>query len=162
MNSLLDLLHKGLTQEFSGGGTTEELIISGRAVKVTIIQFPDGTIYRDQFFTNGGGGFETFINKDGKGVIRKYAGNSSSSERLTELGLTEKEIMDFLAKVILNNALSTRLDSDVAFIEGDFRYNYSVTNIIDDPFLIIGIEEIFYKGKLVFVHTINIAELKEG
>jgi hypothetical protein len=150
-----DLLTQGLQAGF--GGNTQMSKVNRGGIELTASHHESelGT-YHDEWVT--GGGQELVRTQDGEAMTRTYVGNTIPPEKLEVLGLTEKDVMIFLKRIITENGNEIRFDTNFERTEGDWNYHYSVTNKIDDPFIINGIEEIFFKGQRVFVHTFGISK----
>jgi hypothetical protein len=68
------------------------------------------------------------------------------------LGITPKEIIEFLVKVISENPGQTRLRVPFSFQDGSWAYTYEVLDTTESLDLTIGKEKILYKDEIVFVH----------
>ncbi|MCA9386880.1 hypothetical protein KC669_02485 [Candidatus Dojkabacteria bacterium] len=153
-----ELLSEGLKAGF-GGGTSVGSPDRGSFILQSSHYELDGNIYHDEWVN--GGGQELIRTSDGQAMTRTYVGNVISEVRLEELGITEKDVMKLLMKVIQEYAEHTRFDTDFEIQIEDWHYSYSVTYRKEDPFIINGIEEISYKNISVFVHTFGISKVIE-
>jgi len=154
-----NLLTEGLQKGF-GEGTNFQITERG-SFKLTSSHYisEDGGIYHDEWVI--GGGQELVRNTNGETLTRTYVGNVVSSERLEAVGISEKEILIFLKKIIIEYGSQTRFNTDFESIFENWKYSYKVTYKEKDPFIINGIEKIFYKGNSVFTHTFGISKVIE-
>ena len=154
-----DILDTGLQSGFASQGTYNTVNRAGFQLSATHV-VKDGGVYHDEYVT--GGGNELARTVDGQAIIRTYAGDTISAEKLNQLGISEEEVLNFLKRIILEHANDTRFDQDFELLQGEWQYNYKVTYTSEDPYLITGIETIRYAGQQVFVHAFNISNVRES
>ena len=158
MSNSQDLLSKGLQKGF--GGLTDKQTTNRGGFELTSSHYEDGDqIYHDEW-VNGGG--SELVKSVENSMVRVYVGNVISQEKLEELGISEDDIMGLLKSIILEHADQIRLDKDFSITVGDWHYDYRVTYKRKDPYIINGIEEIFYKNQSVFVHTFGMSPIIES
>lgn len=153
------LLAKGLQQGFAGITNITRIERGGFELKSSHVVM-NGELYHDEWVN--GGGQELIRTTEGEMLTRTYVGNVIDSSKLQALGLAEKDIMTFLIKTILEHGEKTRFDTDFEIKVDNWEYSYNITFNSEDPFIINGIEQIFYKGSLVFVHTFGISKVVES
>lgn len=154
-----NLLTQGLQKGFANSTDKEEITRGG--FQLTSSHYEDNNgIYHDEWVT--GGGQELLRDSDGQSMTRTYVGNVVSSEKLNSLGITETDVMILLKKVITDHGDKIRFNEDFKLTSDDWQYSYRVTYKREDPFIINGIEEIFYKDESVFVHTFGISKVVEA
>lgn len=153
------LFTAGLQAVFAGVGQREEVERGGFKLTATHYVGPGGEIYHDEW--SEGGGHERIRTADGDLMIRTYVGNTIVVDKLTPMGIHVELIMLFLKEVISTHGQETRLYDNFELEVKDWRYVYTVTRRREDPFIITSDEEIYFKGKLVFVHTFGISEVVE-
>jgi hypothetical protein len=154
--SIEELLAEGLEKGFGGSTNIEKVSRGGFDLTSSHYEI-DGNVYHDEWVT--GGGNELAKDTDGNGIIRTYVGDVVSSDILNSLDITEKDIMSFLKTVILEHREEIRFDTDFKTERGDWLYTYKATYMRENPFIINGIEEIYYKNTSVFVHTFGISKV---
>lgn len=153
------LLSDGLQKGF--GGSTNMSKDERGSFRITVSHYEqDGNTYHDEWVN--GGGQELARDAQGNAITRTYVGNVVSEEKLTELGITEKDIMNVLKRVIVEHGSEIRLETDFEINFEEWEYTYRVTYRREDPYIINGIEEIYYKGESVFVHTFGISKVVES
>jgi hypothetical protein len=82
-----------------------------------------------------------------------YAGGTVASEKLGALGISEKQVLDYLKEKIAQLD-KTRLHENIQpVVDGDWQYEYSILKNYPEIFLTIGVEIIQYKGQTVFTHV---------
>lgn len=153
------LLSEGLQKGF-GGSTNIEKTTRGNFQLTSSHYEVDSGVYHDEWVT--GGGQELVRTQDGEAMTRTYVGNVIAPEKLEALGITEKDVMTVLKSVITEYGEQIRLGEDFEITLGDWQYTYKVTYKREDPYIINGIEEIFYKDQSVFVHTFGISKVVES
>ncbi len=154
-----NLLSEGLQKGF-GGSTNIEKTSRG-SFQLTSSHYEGGSgVYHDEWVT--GGGQELVRTQDGESMTRTYVGNVIAPEKLEELGITEKDVMTVLKRVITEHGDQIRLGDDFEITLDDWLYTYKVTYRREDPYIINGIEEILYKDQSVFVHTFGISKVVES
>ncbi len=156
---MVAILSEGLKEGFGGTSKIAKTSRGGFAITQSHYEGVNG-IYHDEWVS--GGGQELGTTEDGKSFTRTYVGNVVAHKKLEALGISENDVMAVLKKVIIENGDKIRLDSDFVISLDDWRYTYTVTYKREDPYIINGIEEIFYKGHSVFVHTFGISRVIES
>lgn len=157
--STKDLLAEGLRKGFAGSTQVGKLNRGSFELTSSHVESELGT-YHDEWVK--GGGQEIAKTLNGESITRVYVGDTISEEKLAELGITQKDIMIFLKEVITLHAQDIRFDTDFETSNGDFKYSYKVTYKNDDPFIINGIEQIYFKETCVFIHTFAISKVVEA
>jgi len=74
------------------------------------------------------------------------------AERLKELGLTGKEVINMLFYFVGELGEKTRLDAHAEMIEGDWNYSYKVLKSVKEIPVCVAEENIKFKDNLVFIH----------
>ena len=110
-----------------------------------------------------GGGQELIRTVDKQAYTRVYAGDVINAEGLFKLGIYEDQVIDFLASVLREHAISTRADENFELkpTDSDWAYSYEVIFHSEDPFVITGKETISYKGTNVFLHMHTLSKVRE-
>lgn len=155
-----NLLNEGLQKGFGGDTDIKKTNRGGFNLTSSHYDNGKGGVYHDEWVT--GGGQELVRTQDGEAMTRTYVGNVIAPEKLEELGISEKDVMTVLKRVITEHGEQIRLGEDFGIILDDWRYTYKVTYRREDPYIINGIEEIFYQDQSVFVHTFGISKVVES
>lgn len=113
---------------------------------------PEGKYHDEWAAHQNGGGQELVEVADGEKATRVYAGGSLDSEALHKLGLTEEDVLTEIRYFLKTLGTKTRLDEDVEFEHGKYKYSYKVIKSIEEIPVIVGEEEIRHDQSLVFVH----------
>lgn len=153
MSSELEQL---LTQGLRAGyvGKTEHQAVERGPFKLETSQFstPEG-VYRDEWMTSQTGGGQEIAQVGNQTVTRLYAGGVIKSDQLTEMGLSEKDVIGYLKRKILEHGGRTRLYKECnPGADGEWQYAYQILYQIENPPLTIAVEEITFRGKRVFTH----------
>jgi hypothetical protein len=156
------LLSVGLVTGY-GGGTEIKKHVKRGPFEVTRSTYtsPDGDIYYDEWTDSGGQ--EIVRTKDGSEATRVYAGQVLPDVvKLTELGLTPKDVIVKLKSRITRLGDTTRLDEPChPEPEGDWGYSYDILQKdVEGIPLTIGLERQTYKGTTVFAHSISKSPIK--
>ncbi len=154
------LLTTGLKHGF-GEGRAEDGFRNGFPIKV--VHFADfkGNIYHDEWTPGRLGGGQEIVEFKGDKFTRLYAGGTLEEEKLAELGIDEKAVMKFLKGQILENRGKMRLFENFDSQDGsEWVYQYRVIDQIKELGLVIGRENIFYNGSLVFVHGFLLSPIR--
>lgn len=154
--SIESLLTDGLQRGFGGSTNIEKIDRGGFQMTSSHYDGDDG-IYHDEWVN--GGGQELVTDTDGNSMTRTYVGNVISKEILDNLGITENDIMIALKTIIMEYGEKIRFDKDFKIQIDEWKYTYDVIYKRKDPFIINGIEEIYYKDISVFVHTFGISKI---
>lgn len=152
------MLGEGLEKGFGGSTNIQKVERGSFELTSSHYEGNNGT-YHDEWVN--GGGQELVRGEDGKAMTRTYVGNVIEKEGLENLGITEKDVMSVLKKVITEHSNSIRFDKDYNLTIGDWLYTYKVIYRRENPFVITGIEEIYYKNQSVFVHVFGISNVVE-
>ncbi len=148
------LLTRGLQKGFGGNTVRKKTTRGPFKVDSGHYETKNGGIYHDEWMADRVGGGQELVLTNGKSYTRVYAGGTISAKALGSLGLTVKDVMVFLKKQILDNGDKIRLWADFKpKPQGDWRYEYIIIDKEKDILVTAGKESIFYKGKLVFVHS---------
>lgn len=147
------LLSEGLGAGYGTGGERQVVQRGPFQVESTQYTSPDGGLYVDQWIADNNGGGQEIVEKDGKKSTRLHAGGVIELEELAKLGLTKKDVTGYLKRKIVELGEKTRLSKKcLPEPDGDWQYEYSVLERIDEMNLSVGLESIHYKGQLVFAH----------
>jgi hypothetical protein len=154
-----ELISEGLKQNFDGEATYGQVNQGDLTFSTSQLKTEEGHHHDQWIQSQTTGGLETAKTESGT-LIRSYAGGIVKKEVLNELGVNESQILEFLKKIIVNHSEKVRLYSDFNFRNGDFSYEYKVTEQIPEVSLTLGKETITYKDTIVFVHTFSICNVE--
>ena len=113
----------------------------------------DGGHYHDEWAAHrNGGGQELVRTNDGKVWTRVYAGGIPSEDLLISFGTNAKEVGEKIQYFLREAGTKSRFDENFNLDEGDWSYSYKPIVNNKEVDLIVGEENIRYKGKAVFVH----------
>jgi hypothetical protein len=147
-----NILTKGLAEGYAGKNTMGKVERAGFDLDSSDYEGLEGK-YHDEWAAHQlGGGQEIVETPDGEMATRVYAGGTLDPEKLTELGLTGKDVIKKLLFFVGELGEKTRLDTDTEMTEGDWIYSYRIIEPIKEIPVTAGIEKIKFKGSLVFVH----------
>ncbi len=160
MADLEKLLADGLLAGYAGKSTFEH-VHRGPFEGEQSLLTPKGGVYIDQWFASlRGGGQELAQNEDGK-ATRLYAGGTISPGDLAKLGITEEQVSGQLKKAIKELGQKTRLREDcIPEADGDWQYSYRILDSVDQIDLTIGMEQIRFRGEVVFAHGFLLSPVK--
>lgn len=157
------ILTLGLQKGF--GGDTNMTKADRAGFAITASHFEDTidgqpVVYHDEWAASRAGGGQELVRVAEQQYTRVYAGGTISDEALARLGISEQDVMAFLMKMIQQLGDKTRLAADCPPVtDGDWRYQYTVQEQLDEIPLTVGKEEIRYKGDMVFVHWFLMTEV---
>lgn len=146
------LLTDGLIEGYAGKGSVNRITRAGFEGKTSHHPINNG-IYHDEWFTPSylGGGQE-LGRVDDEAITRLYGGGTPNPEYLNSLGITVKDVGNYLKRKILELGNKTRLFIDChPKPDGDWQYIYSILQ--KDPHIPIFLasESIIYQ-KIHRVH----------
>jgi hypothetical protein len=147
-----NILSKGLGEGYVGKSVLGKVDRAGFTLKTSDYQGSEGKYHDEWEAHQNGGGQELVETPDGKKATRLYAGGTPSDEELSKFGINGKEVIGKLISFVNQLGDKTRLDTDTESTDGDWTYSYKVMKTVNEIPLIVGDEEIKYKGNLVFVH----------
>lgn len=151
--NIKSLLSEGLIKGY-GGSNYQKIqrgIFSGESSHFE--PNPDW-IYHDEWFTENylGDGQELIKVGEDK-YTRLYAGGTPDLEYLQKLGITKKQIAEYLKKSIIEVKDKTRLLEDYnGAIEDDWQYSYKIIFTNPEIPVITAVETITYKNQIVHLH----------
>lgn len=163
MTDSYKLLTLGLQKGFGGDTNIQDGDRAGFAIKISHYQDPDsGGTYHDEWLPHRLGGGQELTQVGEQRSTRLYAGGTVSPALLSELGITEDEVMQFLMKMIQQLGGKTRLAADCPPVtDGHWQYHYKLKEQLAELPLTVGKEEIKYKDRVVFVHWFLITEVND-
>ena len=119
------------------------------------------TVYHDEWIANRVGGGQELVEVGDSALTRVYAGGTISIEGLESLGLSKKDVTNYLKKKILDLKEKTRLLEDCKpKPDGNWQYSYQIIDNETNIPLTIGKETITYKRELVFVHGMMLCPIE--
>ncbi|HUC94880.1 MAG TPA: hypothetical protein VMR19_02695 [Candidatus Saccharimonadales bacterium] len=147
-----NILTKGLDEGYTGKSVCGKVERAGFALDSGDYNGPEGKYHDEWAAHQNGGGQELVETPDGEKATRVYAGGSLDAERLKELGLTGKEVINMLFYFVGELGEKTRLDAHAEMIEGDWNYSYKVLKSVKEIPVCVAEENIKFKDNLVFIH----------
>jgi hypothetical protein len=161
MSKGMDLLTEGLKRSFTGQTVLETVNRVGFVFQRSHFE-RDGQNYVDEWLPNRTVGGQEIAQAEDEKFTRLYAGGVISAGELQKLGITEKEVVNYIFKKVSELGNKTRLFTDyVAEPDGDWQYAYRITDRIQSVELTRSIETLDYKGIQVFVHGFEICRIRE-
>lgn len=124
---------------------------------------PDGGVYHDEWFVGRHlGGGQELVKIGEERFTRLYAGGTPDPEILEKLGISTKDVGDYLIKKVKELGNKTRLFIDcIPEPEGDWQYSYRVLrHNQDDIPVTVSMEQIQYKRIPVHLHPFIISPIK--
>jgi hypothetical protein len=159
MTTAKELLTKGLHEGYAGHTDICETNRGDFSLKRSVYKDVDGS-YHDEWLPTRTGGGQEIVDTGTEKYTRLYAGGVVSPEMLEGLGITKKEVIDYLIKKIVELGGKTRLFDDcLPEKDDDWRYKYQITDRIELVKLTRALETIEYKEKMVFTHGFEICEV---
>lgn len=155
MAEIDDLFHKGLAAGYAGG--TEHQTTQRGPFLMEASQYiaPDGGVYRDEWMADRTGGGQEIAQVKNLKASRVYGGGTISLKQLAELGITKKDVTNYLKRKIIELGSQTRTPDRGCFpgYDGDWLYFYQLLEKIPDIPLTVGLETIKYRETRVFAHA---------
>lgn len=156
------LLSDGLSSGYAGKNWSKVTrdIFAGES---SHFNSPDGGVYHDEWFVGKHlGGGQELVKIAEEGFTRLYAGGTPDPEILEKLGITTKDVGNYLIKKVKELGDRTRLFSDcIPEPEGDWQYSYKVLRHNQDSIPVtVSVEQIQYKGIPVHLHPFIISPIK--
>lgn len=153
MPSPESLLTKGLLAGFAGETNSATAHRGGFALQTSHFQEGDA-VYHDEWAAHRTGGGQELVTVDQRVYTRVYAGGTTSTEAMTQLGITKQDVLTFLVACLRSQGNNTRLHEDCGpHTEGDWAYTYQVLEKNTAIPMTTGKETITYKGQVVFIHV---------
>jgi len=144
------------------GGKTKFVSIQRGTFELKSSRFADdGIEYIDQWLPEDTGGGQELVRAGGEKFTRLYAGGLVKPERLKELGITGKDVIQFLIKQISFLGEKTRLFADChPDTQDNWKYDYQLVESENEVGVSVGKETIKYKNNLVFVYYLLLGEVR--
>ena len=148
----MDMLTQGLLAGYAGKSQRTSVSRGSFVLKTSHLENEDG-FYHDEWTTASriGGGQEIATSHSGT-ITRLYAGGVVNSEVLTSLGITPKDVTNFLKKEIQKLGDKTRLFENCTARDGEWLYSYQIMDRYENIPVWQATEIIFYRSLVVFVH----------
>lgn len=146
------LLTEGLQAGFAGGSTRAGVDRAGFPFESSDYTSPEGARHHDEWSTNRVGAGQEITDENNIRYSRVYAGGTISEENLQQLGITKKQVIGELKKIILEHGDKIRLFDNFEFTDGPWKYEHIVLDHEPEIPVTITKESIHYNGNLVFVH----------
>jgi len=146
------ILAQGLGQGYVGNSVRGQVDRAGFTLETSDYLGDEGKYHDEWAAHQNGAGQELVKTPNGEKASRVYAGGTLSKEGLDKLGITDKDVIGKLIFFVNQLGEKTRLDVDTESSEGDWTYTYKILEDVNEIPLVIGKEEIKYKGSLVFIH----------
>jgi hypothetical protein len=144
------LFARGLSATYGGNSVYKKGVRAGFPFESSDFT-ENGNIYHDEWFADRAGGGQELIKVSGKIFTRVYAGGTISHKKLSKLGLTKAEVIEFLKRQMRENGDHIRLHQDfISDPEGDWLYEYKVIGTNPEIPLTTGRELIYYQKTIVF------------
>jgi len=155
-----DTVTKGLLAGYGGNAQSATVNRGGFDLKSSLFE-SEGIVYVDQWLPRDTGGGQELVRVDGEEFTRLYAGGVTSPEKLSELGITGKDIIGYLIQCIISLGAKTRLFEDCKPDQsGEWEYSYQIVEQEEEAGVRVAKEIINYKNQLVFVHYFLLADVK--
>ena len=137
---------------FAGNTIRQTVDRGGFQLETSHFESKEDEEYHDEWAADFLGGGQELARVDDIKMTRVYAGGVSKKV-LPELGIAKKDVIRFLIKNIRESGDKIRGNNNFEpDAEGDWRYEYKVLVKPDEIPVTLGVENIFYKDKKVFVH----------
>ncbi|MDO8269136.1 MAG: hypothetical protein Q7T54_00510 [Candidatus Levybacteria bacterium] len=162
MKYIKKALTVGLLAGYAGkNADIKDIVRAGFRGKSSDVMLSNGK-YHDEWFvpTHTGGGQE-FVDVNGQKFTRLYGGGTPDREVLDFLGITDKDVNDFLKRNISQLGEKTRLFTDcLPEADGVWQYAYKVTSNEKEIGVVTGIETIDYSGTRVHIHAFILSPIE--
>jgi hypothetical protein len=161
MSKGIEILTKGLHEGYAGTTVVETIDRLGFALKRSHYEGEEG-VYHDEWLPTRTGGGQELARSGEEKYTRLYAGGVIAPKELHKLGVTEKDVIGYLIKKVGKLGGKTRLFEDCrSESDGEWQYDYRVTDRIPSVDLTRALETIHFKDTLVFVHGFEICRINE-
>lgn len=155
------MLSKGLTEGFKGAIVSETVNRGGFTLKSSHLG-KDGEKYHDEYIPARTTGGQEIAESGDEKYTRVYAGGVIANEELKKLGIKGEDVISYLIKKVVELGEKTRLFEDcIARPDGDWQYEYWVTDKFEQVDLVRSLEVISYRGVRVFIHGFEICRVIE-
>jgi len=146
-------LSQGLLKGFAG--KTEFKTIQRSSFTMQSSHLVDGeNLYHDEWAANLTGGGQELVRVAGREYTRVYAGGTISESVMAQMGISKKDVMQFLISSLNTAGEATRLHQDYGPVSTDgWTYHYTVLEKNDSIPMTTGKESISYKNEVVFIHV---------
>ena len=146
-------LTRGLVSGY-GGETNFSTITRGSfPFKASHLE-ENGLTYHDEWLSASTGGGQELLKVRDQQFTRLYAGGVVQESTLTELGITEEDVIAFLKSTILEQQENTRLfKACKPEPANDWSYSYQILDREEALPITFGKETISYRDRVVFVHS---------
>ena len=156
-SSIEEALTHGLKSGYGGQTQFQSIDRGGFPLKSSHLK-EGNTVYHDEW-TDGGG--QELVRVGDRQYTRLYAGGTVGDEVLTSLGITKKDIIDELKRVILEQGNNTRLHQSCHPAPNNaWAYSYMVLDIDPNVPITIAKESIAFNGRVVFIHDFLLCPIK--
>lgn len=152
------ILDEGLDSNFARGRTYVKATLLGETFSATSLGTDKGD-YSDHYAAGNKGVIGVEIATHGSYKIARQYNGRVHNENLEELGISEKDVINFLIEVVKNSFGKTRFDSSFIYGEVPWIYNYSVQE--SSTGYVRALEHIYYNKQLVFTHRFDITVISE-
>ncbi len=152
-------LTTGLLAGYAGKTTFSPVDRAGFSFLSSDYQETELTYHDEWLNAHNGGGQEVVRTPQGSWT-RLYAGGVLAESDLKTLGISEKEVIEFLQKVLKTYAGESRLFENFAVGEDPWLYEYELLHHDSAVDLTFGKESILYTGTVVFAHGFLISPIR--
>lgn len=154
------ILTNGLMQGFAGG-EIKSVDRAGFHGEASHIDFPDGVYHDEWFVPHHLGGGQELVRVGEEKFTRLYAGGTPEKKVLEAMGITAKDVNQYLKRKITELGGRTRLFEDCSpEADGQWHYAYKISSRHQEFEITTSLESITYKGNLVHIHTFILCPLK--
>ncbi|PJE62314.1 hypothetical protein COU88_05625 [Candidatus Roizmanbacteria bacterium CG10_big_fil_rev_8_21_14_0_10_39_6] len=155
-----NLLTKGLAVGYAGTQKPKLVERVGFTGASNHFVSSNGT-YHDEWFADKNGGGQELVIAGKESATRLYGGGVSSTEELTQLGLTAGDVIQRLIVSVQQLGGKTRLHEPCSLeLPDGWRYVYTILKKSEKVPLTIGYESILYNGREVFAHGHILSSIK--
>jgi len=146
-------LTKGLVSGY--GGKTKFSTVTRGSFQLNASHLQEGDLtYHDEWLPSNTGGGQELIKVGNRQFTRLYAGGVVKQNKLKKLGITKKDVIDFLKTTILKQREKTRLfQSCQPKPKTGWSYSYQILDNEKSIPVIFAKETISFHGQVVFVHS---------
>jgi hypothetical protein len=153
-------LSRGLISGYAGQTKFSAIERGGFSFKSSHLE-TDEIKYHDEWLDATVGGGQELIEVSGQQYTRLYAGGIIQ-KKLTELNITEKEIINFLKTCVITLKEKTRLFEECKISDqNNWSYSYQILDHEQNLPITTAKEIISYNNTVVFVHNFLLCPIKK-
>ncbi len=159
-DNISKILSEGLLAGFTGKVKISDVDRSSFKGKANDYASANGKYHDEWFVPTQVGGGQELVQVGEEMFTRLYGGGTPSEKKLSELGITSKDVGAYLVKYLTTLGNTTRLFEECKpEPDGDWQYTYE--KLLDDENIpvVVFVESIYYKGTRVHLHPFILSKV---